>query len=235
MPTPLPVLDWRSRHHPGSRNYGVSDALPRTIARTDKQWVPGAVLDQGREGACVGFAWTSEALAYPVAVQLDRLRIYAPTEPNAFARFIYRTAQHIDEYQGEQYDGTSVLAGAQAMWNMGLLTEYRWAFNIEEVIDAVLTIGPVIVGISWYSGMYNPVGGVLRKSGTLVGGHALTITGYTASSTRAPGEETLTVKNSWGTGWGRAGFAEITKGDLAALLADQGEACVPVRRSFGRS
>lgn len=230
-----PVLDWKPRHDPRSRDYPIRTLLRSTTTRQDRQWPPGAVLDQGYEGACVGYAWTSEALATPVPVDLKRLRAYAPTEPNNFARFVYRSAQHIDEWSGEQYEGTSVLAGAQTMWNLGLLNEYRWAFNIQDVADTVANLGPVVVGTNWYSGMYQAPDGLLTRAGTLVGGHAYLIVGYTKSNPRLGGAESLTVKNSWGPSWGRNGLADITLDNMASLLAEQGEACVPVRRSYGRS
>jgi hypothetical protein len=63
-------------------------------------------LDQGKEGACVGFAWSHELAAYPVRVEVD----------DEFARSkIYAEAQKIDEWPGEAYHGTSVLAGAKVV------------------------------------------------------------------------------------------------------------------------
>lgn len=229
------ILDWRSNHDPRSLNFPIRSILRSSVNRVDRQWPGGTVLDQGYEGACVGFAWTSEALAHPVPVDLTRLRAYAPKDPFAFARFVYRSAQHIDEWNGETYEGTSVLAGAKTMWNLGLLNGYRWAFGIEDVADTVSTYGPVVVGTNWYSGMYSAPDGLLTRAGTLVGGHAYLVTGYTKSNPRLGGAESLTVKNSWGPSWGRNGFADITLANMASLLAEQGEACVPTSRSYGRS
>jgi C1A family cysteine protease len=120
------------------------------------------------------------------------------------------------------------------MANAGLLKEYRWAFGLDDVIDTVVWKGPVILGINWYQDMYNPVGGVVRKGGKLVGGHCLLAVGYRTSSVRLGGKPAVVLLNSWGPDWGTNGMADISLEDLGALLKENGEAAVPVRRSYGR-
>lgn len=229
-----PILDWAPRHDPRSRQYPVRATVGQ-VARRDRLWDHGPILDQGREGACVGFAWAAEAFATPVPVDLTRLKDHVPQDGNLFARYLYGMAQQIDEWEGEGYSGTSVLAGAKATANTNLLREYRWAFNVDELADAVISVGPAVIGIPWFEGMYSAPGGILTRSGALVGGHALLVLGYHPESKRIPGRATFTLVNSWGADWGDQGLAEITVEDLAALLADRGEACVPVSRSYGRS
>jgi hypothetical protein len=229
------TLDWRSRHDERSREYPVRALIASAATRRDRQWRPGPILDQGREGACVGFAWAAEAFATPISVDLARVARNTPDTPTGFALFLYGMAKYLDPWEGQDYSGTSVLAGAQSTQNMGLLREYRWAFGIDDVIDAVIHVGPVVVGIPWFHGMYEAPGGVLTRSGNFVGGHALLVTGYSRSSDRVPGKETLTVQNSWGSGWGNSGMAEITTEGMSSLLADRGEACVPIARSYGRT
>lgn len=226
------ILDWAPNHDPRSLDYPIRETVGR-VERRDRQWDTGPVTDQGREGACVGFAWTNEATAKPVPADLTRLRVHAPHDPNLFASFLYGMAQYIDEWEGQAYSGTSVLAGAKAAQNAGLLKAYRWAFNIDDVIDAIITTGPVVIGIPWYDGMYQAPNGVLRRAGSKVGGHALLATGYTQQSEKVGGPS-ITLQNSWGDDWGINGLAEIAVPDLTALLAEQGEACVPTSRSYGR-
>lgn len=229
------TLDWRSRHDEKSREYPVRELIRSTAPRRDRQWTPGPILDQGREGACVGFAWAAEAFSTPIPVNLKLMARNTPDTPTGYALFLYGMAKYLDPWEGQDYSGTSVLAGAQSTQNMGLLREYRWAFGIDDVIDAVINIGPVVVGIPWYDGMYEAPKGVLTRSGTLVGGHALLVTGYSRSSYRLTGEESLTVQNSWGSGWGDSGMADISPSELERLLSDRGEACVPIARSYGRT
>jgi hypothetical protein len=189
------------------------------------------ILDQGAEGACVGFGWTGEALASPIRVNLQRVKADVPRTPDSFARWVYRSAQEIDEWPGKDYEGTSVLAGAKVMNGVGLLKEYRWAFNIEEVTQAVCRRGPVVIGIPWYSGMYDAPAGILTPSGYLVGGHCLLVVGYRVGHFN--GEDAFILQNSWGPDWGINGLAYIRKSDLANLLLDMGEACSPTMRSYG--
>lgn len=229
------VFNWGPNHDPRSRNYAIRTLLPTThVKRKNKLWRTGEILDQGREGACVGFGWTAEILSTPVSVDLNRVKANVPRESNLFARNLYNEAKKLDDWAGEDYEGTSTLAGAKALKQFGLLKEYRWAFNIDDVIDAVLVKGPVVIGIYWYSGMYNAPNGVLSVTGQVVGGHCLTIVGFKLAKDSKTGVDSFILQNSWGTDWGINGLAEITVNDMATLLAKDGEACVPVKRSYGR-
>lgn len=218
------ILDWKSRHDPRSLTFPVADTISQTPVRKDKTWTPGPIIDQGQEGACVGFGWTDEATATPTPVKLK--------DATKFAQGLYELAKTLDEYPGTNYDGTSVLAGAKAMGKKGLLKEYRWAFSIDDVVNSLLVHGPVVLGIDWYEDMFNPVNGdVLRVSGALAGGHCILAVGYRVAS--IDGADAIVLQNSWGPSWGKGGLARIKVSDLARLLAGNGEACVPVRRSYG--
>jgi hypothetical protein len=240
-------LNWIPRFDERSRGYPVRGAIAKLlpIVRRNKLWRVGPTLDQGWEGACVGFGWAAEAFSTPVTVDLNRVRADVPRDPEQFARFIYRSAQRIDEWEGEEYEGTSVLAGAKAMQQVGLLKEYRWAFSSDDVLYSVLRKGPVVIGIWWYESMYDAPNGILKAYGNLVGGHCLTVVGFLkagASMKLADGQilkntldqDGFILQNSWGTEWGINGLAVISERDLKWLLADQGEACVASRRSYGR-
>lgn len=222
-------LDWIPRYDERSREYPIRSIVRSTVKRKNKLWKVGTILDQGSEGACVGFGWTAEALASPVRVDLKRIKARAPKEPNAFAQYLYRFAKTIDEYEGEDYDGTSVLAGAKAMQTFALLKEYRWAFSINEMIDGLISKGPVVLGIPWYEGMYEAPNGILTVSGDNVGGHCILAVGYKVYS---GGEDAVILQNSWGPEWGINGLAEIKVSELKKLL-DDGEACLPISRKFG--
>lgn len=230
-----PILDWRPRHDPASLAFPIRTALPTATPRKDRQWNVGPITDQGAEGACVGHALTAEAMASPIPVDLTRLRQHAPTTPNEFARFLYNMAKFLDPWNGEDYDGTSVLAGAKAAQNLGLIKEYRWALGgANDVADAISFKGPVVLGINWYESMYEPKDGIVTRGGNLAGGHAILASGITRNSARIPGKTTVTLTNSWGEDWGINGQAEMALDDLAGLLRENGEACVPTRRSYGR-
>jgi len=223
------VLNWRSNHDERSRDFPIRTKLPATVARKHVFWRGGRFrTDQGREGACVGFSWTNELMARPNVVKLP--------DPNAFGRLLYHSAQTLDVWPGENYEGTSVLAGAKAAQKAGYIGEYRWAFGVDDVVDALCANGPVVVGIPWLDGMYDTrSSGLVDVSGDVVGGHAILLTGY-HPGIRLWGEgwrnrfEVVKWRNSWGSSYGRNGDGYIRVEDLARLLADQGEACVPMRR-----
>lgn len=225
-------LDWRPRFDERSRNFPISAVVRKTVRRKNKLWKVGPILDQGTEGACVGFGWTAEALATPVAVNLSKVKARVPRQPQPFAQYVYKFAKTIDEWEGENYDGTSVLAGAKSMQTFSLLKEYRWAFSMDEMVDGLISKGPVVLGIPWYEGMYEAPNGVLKVSGDNVGGHCILAVGYRVASPKAGGKDTVILQNSWGTSWGINGLAEIEVSELAKLLAE-GEACLPIKRSFG--
>jgi hypothetical protein len=216
-------LDYVPRFDEQSRLFAVGELVSSTV-RTYRYWYPPRqILDQGMEGACVGFAWTNAVMTAP---SLMRAR-----KPNSQARGTYNFAKFIDEWEGEHYEGTSVLAGAKVLHSLGFISEYRWAFSIEQVLDALINIGPVVIGIPWYEGMYDTAGGgLVNVSGELVGGHAICLYGYHPRREfyQNGTHEVVYWRNSWGGSYGINGTGYIKVTDLAALLADQAEACVPI-------
>jgi hypothetical protein len=124
---------------------------------------------------------------------------------------------------GEQYDGTSTLDGAKELKDRGEISEYRWAFGLEQVILALGNVGPVVLGIPWYDSMYDAPNGELKVSGSKVGGHCILARGVSVT------KGYVILRNSWGPDWGLGGDARISFDDLGRLLADDGEAVVPIK------
>ena len=222
------IFDREVRFDEKSRNFPIRSLLSGGRL-SNKIWKCVHHLDQGQEGACVGFAWTHELNAVPY-----QIRVVTNT-----AKTIYYAAQQWDQWAGTDYDGTSVLAGAKAVQSLGFMDEYRWAFGIDDVMGAISEHGPVVLGINWYEGMFNTnTGGFIAPTGNLAGGHAILAKGVVFRE-REEGsfwwkdlpEPYIVLHNSWGTDWGINGDAKILKSDLAKLLNEQGEACVPVKRS----
>jgi hypothetical protein len=198
------------------------------------------VLDQGSEGACVGHGVTGELTAEPVPVKLTAANLPSGTPTNAqeLAFWLYRTAQRDDEWPGENYSGTSVNAGMRVARTLGLLGGWRWAETYEDFRDALVHVGPVVLAIPWYSGMYAAPGGLLRVSGQQVGWHCLLATGWhpSLSVDGSPRTEKFRLLNSWGTSWGSYGSAWIDRADLydRLIAPNGGEMVLPLDRRLAR-
>lgn len=182
-------------------------------------WRVGVWLDQGQEGACVGFAWAHELAARPRVVGVDA----------GIARGIYRRAQDLDSWPGADYSGTSVLAGAKATLELGHMSEYRWAFGLSDLVLALGYSGPAVLGLNWHEGQFHPeLDGRIRPSGALLGGHA--ILAFRVETPRPDRIGKIWLHNSWGPAWGAGGDCYLTFDDMGALLEAGGEACIPIGR-----
>jgi hypothetical protein len=216
-----PRLTWRSRHDERSRQYGVRRLMVGSAPVTDHVWPVGPVLDQGTEGACVGFGIVT-ALNAQVAGDPDR------TVDDALR--LFRRADQLDG-DGRTGVGTSVLAGMQAAVEAGLFGGYSWAFGTRDVAQAVLQVGPVIVGVPWLAGMYDTgPGGLVQLEGEDTGaGHCLAVVGLKVRGPQGQLGPYFVWQNSWGPGYGDRGLGYIHHRDLATLLHGTGEAAIPTR------
>lgn len=186
--------------------------------RTYRYWWDGGWNgDQGATPQCVAYAWLHFLEDGPFT--------RAPRAPGAGPvvqpRTVYDSAQLVDEWEGQNYDGTSVRAGAKVLQSLGYISEYRWGWTLADLIDAVLNVGPVVVGTWWYTDMETPTPeGFVRVEGFRVGGHAYVVNGV---NTR---RGVARIKNSWGTGWGLGGRAWIAFEGLERLIHEDGEVCL---------
>lgn len=224
----IPQFDERSRKFP------IAAVIPDVLR--SRSWPCALWLDQGQQGACVSFAWHHEAAASPVPIR-------ALTNDNAFAG--YRWMQQNDEWPGEAYSGTSVLAGAKYGHDQGWFDEYRWAFSIDECLRAVSHEGPAVLGIPWRDSMFNTrPDGTLDCSGADDGGHGIMLRGVilprkgVATVSWPSGRRTRVrtdvplgrLHNSWNRSWGIDGEALVRADDLEGLLKSDGDCAVPVGR-----
>lgn len=213
----LKQFDERSRKYPVRK-------LVKDLERRNRLWGCEIVLDQGEEGACVGAACTHELIARPKPIRGLDMR---------FARErIYWEAQKIDEWPGgsypeakPRYEGTSVLSGVKVLQRLGYIGEYRWSFALDDLVLAVGHLGPAILGLVWYDSMFEPHScGYLHVAGKPSGGHAILCRGVNVT------ERYFVLHNSWGRKWGRDGTAKVSFDEMERLLAEEGEAVVPLVR-----
>jgi len=180
-------------------------------------WRCNSYLDQGSDGACVGFGVSHELIARPAE---------AKGITYDYAMELYWEAQKIDPWEGGAYDGaepfyegTSVLAGVKAAQRDGWFDEYRWAFGLNDLILGVGYNGPAVIGVNWYEGMMDTdKHGYIKPTGRALGGHCILCNAINVKKKR------FTLHNSWGINWGNNGECYISFHDMDTLLYNNGEA-----------
>lgn len=204
--------------HPKSKEFPIRALIGESLKPRSYTWTCGVTLDQGSESSCVGNAFIHELIAKPnVAEDL--------TEADAYK--VYKTAQDLDQWPGNSYQGTSVLAGIKAIQKLypDAIKEYRWGFGLQDLIDTLSYHGPCVLGVNWYAGMFKPdVNQTIHVIGSKQGGHAILANGVNVK------KELIRLHNSWGPKWGINGECFISYKDMERLLKEKGEVCVPVKR-----
>jgi hypothetical protein len=214
--------------------------VPTHIPLADYRAWKIPVLDQGSEGACTGFGLAT------VANYLLTRRKVVPDPAPVSARMLYEMARRYDEWPGEAYSGSSARgamkgwhkhgvcgeaewrSGQRARKGAGGLTNARTADALRRPLGAYLRVNHkdlvamhsalAEVGILYatagvHAGWEEVTAeGHIPYPGPPSGAHAFAIVAYDA--------EGLWIQNSWGTRWGRGGFARISYDDWLANGTD---------------
>lgn len=203
------------------KNYLIQNLLTATpkaatsVYWNDNEWWG----NQGNTPQCVGYAWAHWIEDGPIT--------HGGVAPIVNPTTIYKEAQKVDEWIGENYNGTSVRGAAKYLKSQNKISAYYWAFDLNTLINAVLTLGPVVVGTNWYYNMFYPdKNGLIKVSGYLAGGHAYVINGVDTV------KKQFRIKNSWGKTWGQQGHAYISFNDMSRLIREQGEICLATEVNF---
>lgn len=200
------------------------------------------VLDQGNLGSC-----TAHGLANAFRYSLAKHVAASPFMPSRL--MLYYCERKMEgtiatDAGAEIRDGAKVLhvtgCSSEALWPYDVAkfaqsppqaawvdapkhetVSYHRVANTEHAIRAALASGfPVVVGASLYASFESAA---VAKTGTvpmpqrseeLLGGHCFLVCGYDDGTRR------LLCQNSWGTGWGDAGFFTLPYGYLTANGAD---------------
>jgi hypothetical protein len=194
---------------PDSRDFALSEYLKPRLKVSSMFWAMGPALDQGQTPHCVGFGFADWANCLPVDDN------YADADGDK----VYYEAKVIDG-EPKAEDGSSVRSGAKAMKKRGRIGAYAFG-TVADAKAFLLSQGPVVFGIDWTADMFNPdAKGTITPTGAVEGGHC--ILAYGADATYCY------LQNSWGDSWGVDGCCRMSWTDLAALFADNGEACAAV-------
>ena len=192
------------------------------------------ILDQGREGACVGFG---------LAAVINLLNQMRKNPVRVSPRMLYEMARRYDEWEGEDYSGSSCRGGIKGWHHMGVCSDRDWPYHASRSgrltvarakaarentvgayyrlrhrlpdFHAALNETHVIyasarVHEGWQSHQIR--NGVIPFKKERIGGHAFAIVGYN--------EKGFWVQNSWGAGWGEGGLALWTYGDWQQNISD---------------
>lgn len=145
------------------------------------------------------------------------------------AERLYARATQLDPFPGEwppTDTGSSGLAACKAAQEAGIIERYEWIFAGPQAVLAALRERPVGVGTWWYYDMFQPDPDTLlvTPTGGKAGGHQWTLVGWNAHLQAFEG------RCWWGDDFGQRGLFRIAYRDLAALLADDGDAHVTYRK-----
>jgi len=187
------------------------------------------ILNQGKEGACTGFALAA------VANFLLR-RLEPDTRDCVSARMLYEMARRYDEWPGEAYEGSSARGAMKGWHKHGVCSEALWssqegdAGHLTEKRAKAASLFPVgayyrvnqkdlvamhsalvEVGILYATALVHEGWDKVSPEGHIpfpergLGGHAFAIVGYDRDG--------FWIQNSWGDDWGRNGFGRISYED----------------------
>ena len=186
------------------------------------------IRDQGREGACTGFG---------LAATVDLLLARRGDPRTVSTRMLYETAKQFDEWEGDDYHGSSCRGAVKGWHSMGVCSEdlppYRsgergWDITIDQAKDARrTTVGAyyrVNRRLSDYHAALNEVGALYTSATVHKGWQRGSVRdGVIPMSFDALGghafaivgynQDGFWVQNSWGEGWGHDGVALWTYED----------------------
>src|SRR5271157_5579417 len=110
-------------------------------------------------------------------------------------------------------------SNACANWQASASRINSWSYvttaspTVDALKNGLNSFGPLVTTMDVYNDFFYYTGGVYKyTSGSYAGGHAVLLVGYDE-----PGQYFI-VKNSWGTGWGEAGYFRIAYTELTSVV-----------------
>ena len=203
-------------HDPRNRNFPTRGALHAADAPlVEKVWRRAEAYDQGQTPMCV--AYTAKGMLN--TTPFSAAQSYYRRSRYSFEAF-YHGAQEMDDWPGNDYDGTSGRGVLRYLQSVGIISEYRWAFGIDDALQTLSHHGPLSVGAWWRAGMWepDPTTHLIQYEGSQVGGHQFEVFGI------HPDVEEVECMNSWGRHWGDRGRFRMKFDQFEALLNDDADA-----------
>jgi len=180
------------------------------------------ILDQGREGACTGFG---------LGAVINLLLNNRGSKRKISTRMLYEMAKKYDEWDGEDYAGSSCRGAILGWYNMGVCSdklapyiadESGWTFTIKQARDARKTTPGAYYRIqkhlSDFHAALNEVEAIYVSARVHEGWRSANVkNGIIPFKSRTIGGHAFAivgyntkgfwVQNSWGPGWGNGGIA----------------------------
>jgi C1A family cysteine protease len=197
------------------------DLLWRSVVAPQSVSVPtkfrlsalGKVLNQGQHPFCVAYSSASLKMHQ----EFKEHKKYYTFDPD----WLYAECKKLDGIPNQ--DGTFLRVALQVIQDRGYLAKaerYKLkdatGFKIEKYVrvtskqqikEAIYHIGPVVFGITVDEGIYAPVKGVVPEpADSVIGGHAMIITGYDDNKKCLGSTGAFLIKNSWGKEYGSRGY-----------------------------
>ncbi|MDP9301853.1 MAG: hypothetical protein M3P43_13325 [Actinomycetota bacterium] len=194
---------------------------------TRKFWSMGGPdmrLDQGQTGTCQGQAWTNWLIAGPIT-HPDFPAFSDADTAEAFARQLYLDATGDATLEQGAYTRQILKVLTQRTW----IGAYYRCSSVDEIVQTILTVGPVCHGSSWFNSMFDPVSeyenSYLRvdEASGVAGGHEYLLSAVNLAP--AEGPPYVRVENSWGGSWAHNGCARISIDDLRVLFVGDAYVC----------
>ena len=209
---------------------------PALIAVQDTIVPPGdlVILDQGTEGACTGFG---------LAATINYLNQGKRKSTRVSARMLYEMARKFDEWDGDEYSGSSCRGAMRGWQNMGVCDNdlwpyedgdeselnlqqsenarqntpgayYRLSHRVEDFHAALNEVGILYVSASVHEGWY-----ASNIEDGVIPFHNKIIGGH-AFAIVGYNDQGFYVQNSWGKKWGVKGIALWTYEDWRENISD---------------
>ncbi len=196
------------------------------------------IRDQGNEGTCVGFAVTAMK-------EFQEWKQHGH-KFNLSERWIYEWAKRLDEFPGEDYEGTSIRAAMKALTKHGICKEGLWPYvpGEEGEPGELAAENAYRYRIRRYRSLTIPKKDIrlvmrgLHETGPVAAGVAVhrtwfevgadgiilqpgdfsDILGYHAVLVIAYDGKFVKIKNSWGSDWGNQGYGFINRDYFIKIL-----------------